>query len=342
MNYLIESRQFMEVTAPVFAWIAAGLLLAVALMAAIYLTIRVRLLCASCNKASRALNEFRAPAPGAGISIGEIESIRPHFSGRSLPAWLWTRLEQNFIRRHGSSGDEFWLSRAPVEFLTATDISESQLNRELYETIPGLLTGTGLLVTFIAILVALLHIRISGGRVEGMPLLIEGLSGKFVSSIAALFAATLFVIIEKHQFHLLDRSISRLVERVSSIVPVLTSTHLLVELQKDMEEQSVAFRAFNADLSGRLKQSFSESVGPTLERMVVAIENLNQVLMASEDAKSNTITDSLAAMMQRLEQSLTTSLSRMGEQFTASLSGNTMEQFSRLSDSFAGAAAVSR
>lgn len=107
-----------------------------------------------------------------------------------------------------------------------------------------------------------------------------------------------------------------------------------------MEEQSVAFRAFNADLSGRLKQSFSESMGPTLERMISAIENLNQVLRTSEEAKSDTITDSLAGMMSRLEQSLTHSLATMGEQFTASLSGNTMAQFSRLSESLAGAASV--
>ena len=56
-----------------------------------------------------------------------------------------------------------------------------------------------------------------------------------------------------------------------------------------MGEQSVAFRAFNADLSGRLKQSFSESMGPTLQRMVGAVEELNQLLRAAEATKSDTI-----------------------------------------------------
>ncbi|WP_109485398.1 hypothetical protein [Occallatibacter savannae] len=340
MNYLIETRQFIGVTAPVFAWVAAGLLLLIAFVAAIYLSIRVRLLSASCERAARSLGEYRAPSPGAGLRLSEIEAIRELFDGRSLPSGIWTRIERNLIRRKGSSGDEYWLSRSASEFLKPDEITASQLNREWYEAIPGLLTGTGLLVTFIAILVALLHVRINGNRVEGMPLLIDGLSGKFVSSIAALFAATVFVVIEKQQFHALDRSISRLTESIASIIPVLTSTHLLVELQKDMEEQSIAFRAFNADLSGRLKQSFSESMGPTLERMISAIESLNQVLKVTEESKSNTITDSLAGMMSRLEQSLTHSLTTMGEQFSASLSGNTMAQFSRLSESLAGAASV--
>jgi hypothetical protein len=87
---------------------------------------------------------------------------------------------------------------------------------------PGLLTGTGLLVTFIAILVALLRVRLVGNRAEGMALLIEGLSGKFVSSIAALFAATLLVMFEKTQFHSLDRSISKLADAVATVMPALT------------------------------------------------------------------------------------------------------------------------
>ncbi len=134
---------------------------------------------------------------------------------------------------------------------------------------------------------------------------------------------------EKQQFHSLDRSISKLADAVAAVVPVLTPTHLLVELQKDMGEQSVAFRTFNADLSGRLKQSFSESMGPTLESMVTAVEDLNQVLRAAEAAKSDTISGSLAGMISRLEGSLTQSLGKMGEQVTSSLSGSTMTQFIR-------------
>jgi hypothetical protein len=107
-----------------------------------------------------------------------------------------------------------------------------------------------------------------------------------------------------------------------------------------MGEQSVAFKMFNADLSGRLKQSFSESMGPTLLKMVSAVEDLNQLLRSAEAAKSTTISESLAGMISRLEASLTQSLANMGEQFSSSLSGKTMSQFSRLTESLAGAASV--
>lgn len=276
---------------------------------------------------------------------GEAEHFRYRVSKKTIRnnhsrfVRSWAQIEHKLIRRRASSGDEYCLSVPASDILQTSAVTDAQLNREWYEAIPGILTGTGLLVTFIAILVALLHVRLVGNRVEGMALLIEGLSGKFVSSIAALFAATVFVMFEKQQFHSLERSISKLADAVSVAVPVITPTHHLVELQKDMGEQSVAFRAFNADLSGRLKQSFNESMGPTLERMVVAIED-NQLLRAAEAAKSDTISESLAGMTSRLEASLTQSLVKMGEQFTSSLSGSTMTQFSRLSESLAGAASV--
>jgi hypothetical protein len=340
VNQLIEPKLLFGVTAPLFAWVAAGILLLLAAFSIVTLLIKIRILCVSCNKLSKSLTDTRKPTLGTGLSLSDVEEIRGHFGNRSNLVSVWTQIEHKLIRRQGGSGDEYWLSVPASEVLHSSAVTDSQLNREWYEAIPGLLSGTGLLVTFIAILVALLHVRLVGNRVEGMALLIEGLSGKFVSSIAALFAATLFVMIEKPQFHRLDRSISRLADAVADVVPVLTPTHLLVELQKDIGEQSVAFRTFNADLSGRLKQSFSESVGPTLERMVTAVEDLNQLLRAAETAKSDTISESLAGMISRLEGSLTESLCKMGEQFTSSLSGSTMTQFSRLTDSLAGAAGV--
>jgi ABC-type transporter Mla subunit MlaD len=123
-------------------------------------------------------------------------------------------------------------------------------------------------------------------------------------------------------------------------MPVLTPIHLLIDLHKDIGEQSVAFRSFNADLSGRLKQSFSESMGPTLGRMVTAVEELNQLLRAAETAKSDTISESLSGMISRLESSLTESLGKMGEQFASKLSGDSMSQFARVAESIAGAASV--
>lgn len=66
-----------------------------------------------------------------------------------------------------------------------------------------IVTGFGLLITFVAILVALRDVNIDkNNEVQGLPNLIGGLSGKFVSSIAALLAATVYALIEKPNLNL--------------------------------------------------------------------------------------------------------------------------------------------
>ena len=341
MNHFLESKIIIGINAPIFAWVAVAIVTVFAVMAIMWLSVRIRLISASSKRLSRLLSSVKAPTLGSGLSLPEVERIRGYFEKTPRFRGIWMKLQSNLIRRGGAREDEYWLSVPASELVESTTVTDFRINREWYGAIPGILTGFGLSVTFIAILAALLHVSVdSNNQVQGIQDLIKGLSGKFVSSIAALLASTIFIIFEKHEFHWLDKAVSTLGESLSEIIPVLTPTHVLVELQKDMGEQSVAFRAFNADLSGRLKQSFSESMGPTLQRMVGAVEELNQLLRAAEAAKSDTISESLAGMISRLEGSLTQSLGRMGEQFTSSLSGTTMNQFSRLSESLAGAASV--
>ena len=200
------------------------------------------------------------------------------------------------------------------------------------------MTGTGLLCTFLAILVALLDVKITETQqITGLDLLIQGLSGKFVCSIAALLSATIFLLLERLLLHRLTQARFDLIESLNAFVPRLTSARLLVELQRDISEQSIAFRSFNADLSGKLKQGFSEGLGPTIQRMVDTIEELNTQLRIAENQKQESITGSVSGLIQSLQQSITTSLQTMGDKFKESLSGTATGEFSKVTESLGGA-----
>lgn len=242
------------------------------------------------------------------------------------------------MRRGVTGEDRFWAAEGADGAFNETVMFEPRLNRSFYTALPGIITGAGLLITFLAILVALLDVKIIEDRVQGMETLIQGLSGKFVSSIAALLAATIFLLLEKPLFHRLATSRQRLIEAIDNMVPRLSATSLLAALQQDISEQSVAFRHFNADLSLKLRQGFSESMGPTLERMVTTIEGLNQLLRSAEAQRQDSITNSLADLLRRLEQSLTTTLGDMSTQFTAALSGSARQEFGQVINSLGGTA----
>ena len=72
--------------------------------------------------------------------------------------------------------------------------------------------------------------------------------------------------------------------------------------------------------------------------MVGALEELNQVLRATEAQKSDTITGSLNGLLQNLGQSLTTTLASMSDRFAQSLSGSANQEFDQVVSTLGGTA----
>lgn len=326
--------------APGFAWIAAGglvvgtLLTLGWLLGIIFWESRIHRKVA---KRLQALRTEHATGPRQGLSGPAYDALVQVFEQIPLLKPAWRNFNAQILARRDNAGEEqFWTSESAEAAFSDTAIIEPRLNRSFYLAFPGIVTGIGLLFTFLAILVALLDVRLENNRVQGLELMIQGLSGKFVSSVAALAAASFFLFWEKWLFYGLAKSRSRLVVAIDDLVPRLSPTQLLADLHHDIEEQSTAFRAFNDALSLKLRQSFSESMAPVLERMIKTIEDLTSLLRAAEAQKSESITASLDILLQNLERSITNALEGMGARFSESLSGTTMQQFDKVATSLGG------
>lgn len=88
-------------------------------------------------------------------------------------------------------------SRSAQELFSLETIFRGKLNLAWYQQVPSLLTGIGLLLTFIALLVGLSKLHADGHGIAGIQGLINGLAGKFLTSIVGLVCATAFTLIEK-------------------------------------------------------------------------------------------------------------------------------------------------
>lgn len=106
-------------------------------------------------------------------------------------------------------------SRSAHDFFSLETIFRGQLNLAWYQQVPSLLTGIGLLLTFVALLVGLSKLHADGHGIAGIQGLINGLAGKFLTSIVGLVCSTLFTLLEKpllfrlfsahqHCLHLID------------------------------------------------------------------------------------------------------------------------------------------
>jgi hypothetical protein len=343
LELLKATKTLWGLTAPWFAWVAAAVLLIFPLLALIYLWWKIRGESRRVEDAAQRVDQLKSRIPHdprKGLSVTAFNQLADIFSKSGPLLRPWNSFATDVVSRRQTSGEEeYWASESAENAFSEEDLYGGRINLSFFSSLPGIVTGTGLLFTFLAILVALLEVKLTGtGQITGLDLLIEGLSGKFVSSIAALLSATTFLFFERVLFHRLTRARVDLIGSLNAFVPKLTSARLLAEVQRDISEQSVAFRSFNADLSTKLKQGFSESLGPTIQRMVETIEELNNHLRVAETQKQESITGSVSNLVQSLQHSITSSLQTMGDKFKESLSGTANDEFTKVTESLGGAA----
>ncbi len=341
---LLKPEPFLGINAPLFIWVGACLLLVgtiVFLGQLFWIIFRESRLH---DRMVTRLGEIMGANPliaGDGLSLAAFDSVEQLFEASEPLQQAWRGFQrQVLVVRKPSGDDQIYSSDSADNAFNESVVIDSRLNRNFYSSLPGLVTGVGLLLTFIAILFALNDLQITNERVEGVNNLVTGLSGKFVSSVAALFAASLFLLFEKPLLHKIENSRRNLVAAIDAVVPRRTANSILSDLHRDIGEQSAAFRSFNSDLSLKLRQGFSESMGPLQERMVNAIDELNRLMRASEAQKQDSITGTLSTVMEELQRSIANSLAEMGARFTDSLSGNATQQFERVAASLNSTASL--
>ena len=94
--------------------------------------------------------------------------------------------------------------RPASEFFSFESLCAAHLNVRFYRQLPAFMTGMGLMFTFLAILIGLSKLHANGSEIDGIQGLINGLSGKFVTSIVGLACANAFTLLEHSLWHRLD------------------------------------------------------------------------------------------------------------------------------------------
>ena len=199
-------------------------------------------------------------------------------------------------------------TRQAEEFFKEDNLIATKINSRFYSAYPGLLTSVGLLLTFSAILVGLSHIHPDAqGRLSGVEDLVYSLSGKFVSSIVALLCAAVFTWFDKSTSKNLHTAYQRFVSSLNKRLARMPAERLLQVIQDNNEQQANAIRGIATDLADPIKQGVQEGMGPLVERIAVAIEELNR-------QKRESLSESMGDMMKEFKASL---VSSTGSEFKA-------------------------
>ena len=186
--------------APIFLWIAAAGLVIFSCYWLLRLWLVIRRECRLHSQVRSNLESIRTRYPrkaSDGLSAPAYDAIVRLFEKTPALRHPWDAYNALILsRRSSSSEDQFWATESADHAFSEAVVIDTRLNRRFFQAVPGIVTGVGLMFTFLAILVALLDVRFIGNEVKGVDLLISGLSGKFVSSIAALVAATMYLLLD--------------------------------------------------------------------------------------------------------------------------------------------------
>jgi len=281
----------------------------------------------------------------AGMTLDTVEDARS-LAGNStgLAHEWWQRMIAGLERIPLSDlGDRWFLVHEPRLVLDESLLVDKSYRPEENHSVPGLLTASGLLCTFVAIVMALKNVSINQQVVTGIDGLINGLGTKFWASIAGLLSSLIFVLLDRWCHDSLTGEYRALVQDVEARFPVLSEVQLRVELYKEARRQSTSLsnistelvnrfvEDFNRNISGPLADNiadgFQSKLSPTMEKMAGTLENLETAIRAIEGQKQESITAELGKMLNALDNALQKTLREMGEQFRQSLTGSATEQF---------------
>jgi methyl-accepting chemotaxis protein len=344
LNFLKAKWTLIGLEAPIISWLIVVILLVGAIVYWVKLVRLFLSLKAVLAQTNQAIAQTRAryPEERKGLPAQAYDEVSQHFEQAGILKSCWQRFNHYLISRldERNNQDYFWASESATDSFSESAIIGSRVNLSFCQSLPGIITGIGLLFTFIAILIALLDVRLVNNRVQGIELLIQGLSGKFISSIVALFLATIHLVIEKGVFNQLRRQCNQLADTLDCLFPNLTNPKILEEVRLQVAEQTNALRSFNSSLAPALKAGITEGVGPMLSQMASSIEGLNQLLRQSEAQKQESITGSIEKLLKDLQISLTDSIDQMSRAFTETLSTNAKTEFSHVIESLSGTASL--
>jgi hypothetical protein len=195
------------------------------------------------------------------------------------------------------------------EFFSQETLFAGRLNLAFYHQLPSLMTGAGLLLTFVAILVGLSKLHAEGATIVGIDGLINGLAGKFLTSIVGLICANLFVLIEHRVVARLTRLHHEFLDALDELFPRKTLEQMVEDLALPTEGGRRTAGRPRAELSDGWHSGTTEQLRPAVDALTAAARSLNGLKLDDRSVEIH-LPDDLATV---LRESLEPNVTKLGD-----------------------------
>ncbi|HET9961064.1 MAG TPA: hypothetical protein VFQ34_01895 [Nitrospiraceae bacterium] len=236
------------------------------------------------------------------IDVDDVQTLDHAIRREPRLAQAWLHFRKTFVveRTAWFIEPRVFATKPAAEFFPR-DLLNGELNLAFYNQFPSLITGLGLLLTFLAILIGLSKLHADGSHIVGIQGLINGLAGKFLTSIVGLVCANLFLLLEKSALHRLAATQQEFITMVDELFPRKTMEQMLENFTPGGQLQAVSVAASipTGDLAERLAGTVSERLSPTVAALREAVEGLCRWEPIARGTSSGPVTEELTRIMQQ-------------------------------------------
>ncbi|GEA51424.1 hypothetical protein VIN01S_22280 [Vibrio inusitatus NBRC 102082] len=217
-------------------------------------------------------------------------------------------------------------------------VVEPHVNVRQYTAIPNMLTGAGLLFTFVGLMIGIgeASVGLSSSDIESAKAslnpLLSGASIAFTTSVVGIICSMIFSWYEKSRFHKLEVTVKDFSDYLASHIEMIDSDKLAAMQLEATEAQTKALADFQVDqqritddtirrVSREFRESLLESAGTEIKQMGVVLQEMNTGLLSNIDRFSEAqdktlettskLTSNLESSVQSLTQQLATSVDEM-------------------------------
>lgn len=182
-------------------------------------------------------------------------------------------------------------TRQAKEILTQEAVMAHRVNLAFYRQFPSLVTSIGLLLTFLALFIGLGRLHADGTEIVGIQGLINGLAGKFLTSIVGLIVANLFTFIEKPLVSRMINTHHNFLGLIDQLFPRKTMEQMLEQLTSIQGNHS----RDQSTSDGELREHYGRwetngLAGPT-SNLTAAIQSLTRLQQENHAEIQRTITE---------------------------------------------------
>ncbi len=189
--------------------------------------------------------------------------------------------------------------RSATDFFSFEVLCAGQINIRLYRQLPSFLTGIGLLFTFIAILIGLSKLHANGTHIEGIQGLINGLAGKFVTSIVGLACANAFTLLEHSVWHGLEGQHRTCISLLDELFPQKAVEHHSQTPPLRSGASDTAISPIKNDGTIQLAEVIQQRLNSTVTALTAATQALTALNSRQSPMKSDDLPAEIAHEIQR-------------------------------------------